>query len=665
MSEREDEPPTSNIMGSANFSAVVFQEVQQSYVPGSPVICNYLLTQDIQPHSRDWIGIFKVGWIGTRDYYTFVWAPIPNVTVGALPSEQKVIFEAYYLPREDGEFYQFCYVDHKGVVRGASTPFRFQSVVENYILEADDDILIVTVQEKVEENEKVRRELEKENAELKEAAENSTREMETLRQFQEKAEKSEQVRQELEKENAKLQEAAESHVQELETLQGRLLKSQEDQQQLERKVGELERSKEAGEKQLEQLEKELGPCQEERSRVQEENQVLTQTVKSLKEQNEKLTGKVKQLKGEYETVWQESNSRKMEVNRLEEKNKKLMRENEQLEAKLKTVMDRIDALQFDVENYKKESEKLSSQLEVWKQKAENTTESQQVETFRQQLAAAATNRKELAQRLKDMEVQLKEFKKQEIQSAQQLKAERTSRVETEEKLRKVQEEKEHWRARFDKVDLQHQKCEDSVDGGSSGQEKLQADVEQSKIQIQVGKAYVVAKYKECLRLRRQVKDLRALVKEKDLLVSDLRKAVRGQREPVRAGSLDRSVVQSSSQLVRTVKEREGKRKKCQQVQEKKAIMITDLTKDLQDKDSLSQLYQMEKEDLQQQNKLLQNQVTELQETCSRIPPQPRPSGLQHQPAAATPVFSQAPGSVPVLRFQNPYAAVGRWGSPSR
>ncbi|XP_064421348.1 calcium-binding and coiled-coil domain-containing protein 2 isoform X2 [Latimeria chalumnae] len=553
MSEREDEPPTSNIMGSANFSAVVFQEVQQSYVPGSPVICNYLLTQDIQPHSRDWIGIFKVGWIGTRDYYTFVWAPIPNVTVGALPSEQKVIFEAYYLPREDGEFYQFCYVDHKGVVRGASTPFRFQSVVENYILEADDDILIVTVQEKVEENEKVRRELEKENAELKEAAENSTREMETLRQFQEKAEKSEQVRQELEKENAKLQEAAESHVQELETLQGRLLKSQEDQQQLERKVGELERSKEAGEKQLEQLEKELGPCQEERSRVQEENQVLTQTVKSLKEQNEKLTGKVKQLKGEYETVWQESNSRKMEVNRLEEKNKKLMRENEQLEAKLKTVMDRIDALQFDVENYKKESEKLSSQLEVWKQKAENTTESQQVETFRQQLAAAATNRKELAQRLKDMEVQLKEFKKQEIQSAQQLKAERTSRVETEEKLRKVQEEKEHWRARFDKVDLQHQKCE---------------------------------------------------------------------------------------------------------------IMITDLTKDLQDKDSLSQLYQMEKEDLQQQNKLLQNQVTELQETCSRIPPQPRPSGLQHQPAAATPVFSQAPGSVPVLRFQNPYA-VGRWGSPSR
>uniref|UniRef100_H3B8W5 SKICH domain-containing protein n=1 Tax=Latimeria chalumnae TaxID=7897 RepID=H3B8W5_LATCH len=460
MSEREDEPPTSNIMGSANFSAVVFQEVQQSYVPGSPVICNYLLTQDIQPHSRDWIGIFKVGWIGTRDYYTFVWAPIPNVTVGALPSEQKVIFEAYYLPREDGEFYQFCYVDHKGVVRGASTPFRFQSVVENYILEADDDILIVTVQvsprvlelaEKVEENEKVRRELEKENAELKEAAENSTREMETLRQFQ------------------------------------------EDQQQLERKVGELERSKE----------------------------VLTQTVKSLKEQNEKLTGKVKQLKGEYETVWQESNSRKMEVNRLEEKNKKLMRENEQLEAKLKTVMDRIDALQFDVENYKKESEKLSSQLEVWKQKAENTTESQQVETFRQQLAAAATNRKqallvlmagsfskELAQRLKDMEVQLKEFKKQEIQSAQQLKAERTSRVETEEKLRKVQEEKEHWRARFDKVDLQHQKFtilkKDSVDGGSSGQEKLQADVEQSKIQIQVGKAYVVAKYKECLRLRRQV-----------------------------------------------------------------------------------------------------------------------------------------------------------------
>lgn len=54
------------------------------------------------------------------------------------------------MPNDDGEFYQFCYVTHKGEIRGASTPFLFRanSPTEEELLTVEDecnsDILVVT-----------------------------------------------------------------------------------------------------------------------------------------------------------------------------------------------------------------------------------------------------------------------------------------------------------------------------------------------------------------------------------------------------------------------------------------------------------------------------------------------------------------------------------------
>lgn len=58
-------------------------------------------------------------------------------------------FLGYYLPNDDGEFYQFCYVTHKGEIRGASTPFQFRasSPVEELLTmedEGNSDMLVVT-----------------------------------------------------------------------------------------------------------------------------------------------------------------------------------------------------------------------------------------------------------------------------------------------------------------------------------------------------------------------------------------------------------------------------------------------------------------------------------------------------------------------------------------
>lgn len=58
--------------------------------------------------------------------------------------------KGYYVPKSDGEFYQFCYVTHAGDIRGASTPFQFRSATPTEELltvtedDSNSDILVVT-----------------------------------------------------------------------------------------------------------------------------------------------------------------------------------------------------------------------------------------------------------------------------------------------------------------------------------------------------------------------------------------------------------------------------------------------------------------------------------------------------------------------------------------
>ncbi|XP_064030110.1 calcium-binding and coiled-coil domain-containing protein 2 isoform X2 [Pogoniulus pusillus] len=160
MDETSDEPPTSAVfLDNCHFSQVIFNNVEKFYVPGGDVTCHYTLTQNIIPRGKDWVGIFRVGWKTTREYYTFMWAPVPSDTHGDSSVQQQIQFKAYYLPKDD-EYYQFCYVDQDGVVRGASVPFQFRA-------ETEDDILVVTTQGEVEELELQNKTLCQENEELK------------------------------------------------------------------------------------------------------------------------------------------------------------------------------------------------------------------------------------------------------------------------------------------------------------------------------------------------------------------------------------------------------------------------------------------------------------------------------------------------------------------
>ncbi|PNJ66296.1 CALCOCO2 isoform 7 [Pongo abelii] len=153
MEETIEDPPTSAVLlDHCHFSQVIFSSVEKFYIPGGDVTCHYTFTQHFIPRRKDWIGIFRVGWKTTREYYTFMWVTLPIDLNNKSAKQQEVQFKAYYLPKDD-EYYQFCYVDQDGVVRGASIPFQFRP-------ENEEDILVVTTQEELETLQSINKKLE-------------------------------------------------------------------------------------------------------------------------------------------------------------------------------------------------------------------------------------------------------------------------------------------------------------------------------------------------------------------------------------------------------------------------------------------------------------------------------------------------------------------------
>ncbi|XP_073428502.1 calcium-binding and coiled-coil domain-containing protein 2 isoform X1 [Dendrobates tinctorius] len=133
-----EKPPTSiNAPMDNSFSQVIFPSVQKFYPPKTDLQCTFHMEGNFNLSPKDWIGIFKVGWKTTREYYTWISART-NV-------DNTVLFKGYYLPSDD-DYYQFCYVNHNLEVRGASIPFQFRYNPEG----EDEEILMVTPENIVE-----------------------------------------------------------------------------------------------------------------------------------------------------------------------------------------------------------------------------------------------------------------------------------------------------------------------------------------------------------------------------------------------------------------------------------------------------------------------------------------------------------------------------------
>ncbi|NXS69639.1 CACO2 protein, partial [Pandion haliaetus] len=311
MDETTDEPPTSAILlDNCHFSQVIFNNVEKFYVPGGDVTCFYTLTQNIIPRGKDWVGIFRVGWKTTREYYTFMWAPLPNDVHSDTTVQQQIQFKAYYLPKDD-EYYQFCYIDQDGVVRGASVPFQFRA-------ETEDDILVVTTQGEVEEIELQNKNLRKENEELKASCASLQKQnidlQEDLKKTQELQNSLESLRSNtemlelelnsLKKENKHLKELDDCREAELHQLKEQIQNVTSDKERLETRLktaldhmDQLQSQVLNYEKEVESLSHVNHDKTEQLESLKEENHQLRMTRTQQKEQNKELEHHMENLKG--------------------------------------------------------------------------------------------------------------------------------------------------------------------------------------------------------------------------------------------------------------------------------------------------------------------------------------------------------------------------------
>uniref|UniRef100_A0A674HEU4 Tax1 binding protein 1 n=1 Tax=Taeniopygia guttata TaxID=59729 RepID=A0A674HEU4_TAEGU len=311
MSSFQEVPSSASTLQTSNFAHVIFQNVAKSYLPNAHLECHYTLTQFIHPHQKDWVGIFKVGWSTARDYYTFLWSPMPENYVEGSTVNCVLTFQGYYLPNDDGEFYQFCYVTYKGEIRGASTPFQFRtsSPVEELLTmedEGNSDMLVVTTKAGL----------------LEFKIEKILKEKEELLK----------VTSVLEKETTQLRD------------------------------------------QVEQLEKELNHEKQRCEQLQAEQKENIQASEDLKRENNDLkkkhdeaASKVLQLEEDIMTVTQKAIAKETELDSLKDKLKKVMLEKEQLECVLKTEKDEKELYKASI--LKEQLRKAEDQIQASKQEA--------------------------------------------------------------------------------------------------------------------------------------------------------------------------------------------------------------------------------------------------------------------------------------------------------
>nr|XP_021393865.1 tax1-binding protein 1 isoform X4 [Lonchura striata domestica] len=313
MSSFQEVPSSASTLQTSNFAHVIFQNVAKSYLPNTHLECHYTLTQFIHPHQKDWVGIFKVGWSTARDYYTFLWSPMPENYVEGSTVNCVLTFQGYYLPNDDGEFYQFCYVTYKGEIRGASTPFQFRtsSPVEELLTmedEGNSDMLVVTTKAGL----------------LEFKIEKILKEKEELLK----------VTSVLEKETTQLRD------------------------------------------QVEQLEKELNHEKQRCEQLQAEQKQNIQASEDLKRENNDLkkkhneaASKVLQLEEDIMTVTQKAIAKETELDSLKDKLKKVMLEKEQLECVLKTEKDEKELYKDEASILKEQLRKAEDQIQASKQEA--------------------------------------------------------------------------------------------------------------------------------------------------------------------------------------------------------------------------------------------------------------------------------------------------------
>ncbi|XP_029927620.1 tax1-binding protein 1 homolog B isoform X2 [Myripristis murdjan] len=478
-----------NNMDTSNFAHVIFQNVGKSYLPHAALECHYTLTQFIKPHQKDWVGIFKVGWSTARDYYTFLWSPLPENYVEGTAVNRAVVFQGYYVPNDDGEFYQFCYVTHKGEIRGASTPFQFRanSPSEDELLTVEDecnsDILVVTTKAGF---------------------------------LEQKMEEAQREKEELVKNMALLQQEKE----------------------------QLEGEKENLLKECEQEKETCAQLRRENQEVQNSSQALQEEREEVKRRLEEATARVLQLEEDLIGVTQKGLQKETELDSLKDRVKKLTAEKEALDSHLKNERDEKELYKIHLKNRELENTKLSAELQMLKSvdvNKENTIAQFKEEVGRLQACLTEKEKqhrevlakvsplgdmKALKEQLRQKEEQLQATQQQSSMLAAELRDVSSARDRSmsdlyrmrleADSLRQAKTEAQAQCLRLERLVEQmkaeakqeaHAKAEEEAAADPAIVAELQREVEDLKLRLHMAAEHYKEKYKECQRLQRQVAKL--------------------------------------------------------------------------------------------------------------------------------------------------------------
>ncbi|XP_009976549.1 PREDICTED: tax1-binding protein 1 isoform X4 [Tauraco erythrolophus] len=469
MSSFQEVPSSASTLQTSNFAHVIFQNVAKSYLPNTHLECHYTLTQFIHPHQKDWVGIFKVGWSTARDYYTFVWSPMPENYVEGSTVNCVLTFQGYYLPNDDGEFYQFCYVTHKGEIRGASTPFQFRtsSPVEELLTmedEGNSDMLVVTTKAGL----------------LEFKIEKIIKEKEELLK----------VTSVLEKETAQLRD------------------------------------------QVERLEKELNHEKQRCDQLQTEQKTNIQASEALKietddlkKKHDEATAKVLQLEEDIMTVTQKAIAKETELDSLKDKLKKVTLEKEQLECVLKTEKDEKELYKIHLKNTEIENTKLVKEIQTFKNldaNKENMISHYKEEVGRLQLFIAekenmkkafllsSSNKEDasiLKEQLRKAEDRIQASKQEAVLMSKELSDAVNVRDKTMADLHSARLENEKLKKQLADALAELKKItalKNEQETSNTVEQELRREVEDLKLRLQMAADHYKEKFKECQKLQKQV-----------------------------------------------------------------------------------------------------------------------------------------------------------------
>ncbi|XP_037791084.1 tax1-binding protein 1 homolog [Penaeus monodon] len=361
----EDMKPSS--IAESSFGKVLFQNIQATYTADSDIAVSYVLTPSVTAKSSDRVALYRVGFGSPQDYLCYEWAPTPSKdhTTNQLPIT--VVFKAKSLPKDAGEFFQFCYVTHESQIVGVSTPFQLHPVGSlgvNNVCGVDDgeDGMVVVCSNESLLHDKINM-LSKEKDKL-------------LGEFSNTRELLEQKEKLLEDKTQQLT-MCQHHLQALETkmkkessekceLMGRVGQVVEEKGHLEDKVKTLERSLTTSTTKAEELEQKLQTITTERNKIQDEllqiRKQKEQLDLALQEVKQELTSYTKTTQVELEKLREERDSMAKELEFWTSSAASDKTEKNSLALKCSTINEELILKSEELERVKKTNEELEAKL---------------------------------------------------------------------------------------------------------------------------------------------------------------------------------------------------------------------------------------------------------------------------------------------------------------